>query len=75
MDTRKTSLERAFELARSEKCINVSEIIKHLRIEQYEISQIEGPTIRKQLTQLIEASRASGGTTKSEVHSVKDAGI
>jgi hypothetical protein len=59
MDTQKTSLERAFDLARSGQCIRVADIIKRLRDEGYMALQIEGPHLKKQLAGLIkEAKRA-----------------
>ena len=57
MDVRKTPLQRAFELARSGKCASVHEIIARLKAEKYEVSQIEGPALKKQLLQLIENSK------------------
>ena len=56
MDTRKTALERAFELASSGKCLNVTDIALRLKGEGYSIEQIEGPMLKKQLYALIEAS-------------------
>jgi hypothetical protein len=54
MDTRKTALERAFELARSGECINLPALIKRLDNEGYSGNQIEGPQLKKQLAGLIE---------------------
>ena len=55
-DTRLTALEKAFELARSGKCINVLDIEKRLKSERYDTSQIYGPYLKRQLIQLIEAA-------------------
>jgi len=57
MEARKTSLERAFELARSGKCLFLSDIIKQLKLESYNVSHIEGRALKKQLTQLIEEAK------------------
>ena len=57
MDPRKTSLQRAFELARSGSCLNVYEIIMRLNAERYDASQVEGPALKKQLFQIIENGR------------------
>jgi hypothetical protein len=59
MDVRKTVLEKAFELARSGKCLNFSELLLRLRAERYDLSQIQGPELRKQLMDLIEKARRS----------------
>ena len=50
----KTTLQRAFELAQSGKCLNVMEIVKQLKSEKYDYSQIEGPALKKQLLQIIQ---------------------
>ena len=57
MDTNKTVLERAFDLARSGTCLNISDIIRHLKSEEYLIAQIEGPSLIRQLKQLIDRSK------------------
>ena len=54
MEKRLTALERAFELARSGKWLNVSDILKRLRSERYEITQLEGVALKKQSMALIE---------------------
>lgn len=59
MDLRKTSLQRAFELARTGKYLNVHEIIVRLRSERQDVAQIEGPLLKKQLMEIIEKSRAA----------------
>ena len=55
-----TALEKAFELARSGKCLNVTDIVKRLRSERYDVDQIHGPALKKKLMELIEQSRAPG---------------
>ncbi len=54
MEFKKTSLERAFELARSGKCLTIRDIAIQLHAEKYDISHLEGPALRKQLAELIE---------------------
>lgn len=49
-------LERAFELARSGRCLNVLDIIKCLKAEKYDVSQVEGRALKKQLLQIIQAA-------------------
>jgi len=57
MERRMTALERAFELARSGKCLSVLEIQKRLKSEHLETSHLEGPTLKKQLIRLIAEAR------------------
>lgn len=64
MDTRKTALQRAFELAQTGKYLNVLEIIKRLKAENYNAEQVQGPALKKQLIQLIEKSRKSNDGTR-----------
>jgi hypothetical protein len=59
MDTQKTSLERAFDLARSGKCIGLADLIRHLRSEGYVARQIEGPHLKKQLAGLIKEAKSA----------------
>jgi hypothetical protein len=54
MDQRKTTLERAFELARSGRCLSFNDIAHQLHAEKYELSQLQGPVLKKQLLILIE---------------------
>ena len=44
-----TTLERAFELARTGDYQRVADISKQLRSEGYDLSQLEGDGLRKQL--------------------------
>jgi hypothetical protein len=57
MDSRKTSLQRAFELARSGSYLTVHEIIMRLKMERYDDTQVEGPALKKQLLEIIESSK------------------
>ena len=54
-----TSIERAFELARSGKCRSFSEIKAALKAEGYDTATITGGTLSKQLRQLIAANTKS----------------
>ncbi|WP_246719709.1 hypothetical protein [Methylocystis sp. H62] len=57
MAENKTTIERAFELARSGEYARIGDMVRHLRREGYDIRQIHGPVLRKQLADLIEAAR------------------
>lgn len=59
MDTNKTTIERAFDLAQSGTCLNVHDIVSQLKSEGYAIGQIEGPSLNKQLRELIEKATKS----------------
>ena len=58
MDQNKTSLERAFELARSGGCRSVTEIRSRLKSEGYSESDISGGALTKQLRELINEGAA-----------------
>lgn len=65
MEMHKTALERAFEIARSGRCINLPDVIKCLNQEGYRSGQIEGIQLRKQLLRLIaDANGAKSGKPK-----------
>jgi hypothetical protein len=53
MDQSKTTLERAFELAKSGKVASVTDIRAQLKGEGYVQQQIEGPALGRQLRNLI----------------------
>ena len=53
MNIRLTSLERAFELAKSGSCSTVSDIVRRLKQEGYAVTQVEGRTLKRQLEGLI----------------------
>ena len=57
MDHRMTALERAFQLARCGEVSRLPEIVKTLKREGYSASQIEGPSLKRQLANLIKAAR------------------
>jgi hypothetical protein len=52
-----TTLERAFELAKSGDYESVTEIRAKLKAEGYALSQLEGPSLNRQLRELCKASR------------------
>ena len=59
MDPNMTTIERAFELAKSGKYTSVAEIKQKLQNEGYSLVQLEGRELAKQLRELIKG--ASGG--------------
>ena len=50
-------IEHAFELARSGKYVDVSEIIERLRFEGYVTETIAGPLLFRQLTDMLNKAR------------------
>jgi hypothetical protein len=58
MDHRMTTLERAFQLARSGRVAGLTDIVDALRRDGYSADQIQGPILRRQLADLIKAARA-----------------
>jgi hypothetical protein len=59
MDMHKTTLERAFEIARSGECLGILDLIKRLDREGYQTQQNQGAQLKKQLTHLIEEAKSS----------------
>jgi hypothetical protein len=57
MQQRMTTMERASDLARFGRFTNLTEVIKTLDREGYSASQIQGPLLKRQLTDLIKAAR------------------
>jgi hypothetical protein len=57
MDTRLTSLERAFELAKSGQCATVDQIKRQLKAEGLSAGQVEGRMLIKQLRELMDAAK------------------
>jgi hypothetical protein len=69
MDPSKTTLERAFELARLGECKDVTAICQRLKNEGYDGRQIEGAALRRQLCALIASARPpvpEGGETTGQ---------
>jgi hypothetical protein len=58
MDHRMTTLERAFQLARSGRVSTIADIIGSLKRAGYSTDQIEGRTLKRQLANLIRVARA-----------------
>jgi hypothetical protein len=59
-----TAVERAFQLARSGRFANLPDLLKSLDRAGYSARQIEGPKLKRQLTELIKAAR--GGAVDSD---------
>ncbi len=57
MDHRPTTLERAFELARTGEYEGVKELRVRLKSEGFTLSQVEGPLLTRQLRDLCRAAR------------------
>lgn len=58
MDPTKSTLERAFEMAKSGRYTTMSELRAAIKAEGYTVAQIEGPALGRQLRRLMDASRA-----------------
>jgi hypothetical protein len=68
MQNQPTTIERAFELARSGRFATVTSIRKQLRLEGYqEKSQLQGWTLYNQLRLLIAAQKKAGAVTPPPV--------
>lgn len=57
-----TTLERAFELARTGKCRTVTEVRLKLRSEGFDVDQITGPQLLKQINRILGASQPDAVT-------------
>lgn len=66
MSFQPTSLERAFELARSGECASISDVRKRLKQEGLSVSQLEGPTLTRQLRELCAAAVLSNAEPPNE---------
>jgi hypothetical protein len=53
-----TTMERAFQLAGARTCTTISDIKNRLRAEGYSADQIEGRTLKRQLSALMKARNA-----------------
>ena len=60
LQSNKTTLERAFELARSGKYRTIRELIRELSSEGYSAEQVEGKQVRTHLLRLMKAPKAEG---------------
>jgi hypothetical protein len=61
MDTTKSAIERAFELARSGQASSLAELRAMIKAEGYSLHQITGPSLGRQLRNLITKARAPTG--------------
>ena len=57
MDQNKTALERAFELAKSGKVQNITQLRDQIKAEGYASAQIEGMALSRQLRRMIVQAR------------------
>ena len=57
MDHNKSTLERAFELAKTGKYATIGELRAIIKSEGYSTAQIEGPALGRQLKRLMEANK------------------
>jgi hypothetical protein len=57
MEKSTTAIERAFQLAKSGRFASMRELEKVLKAEGYSSAQLEGPSLRDQLRELMRASR------------------
>lgn len=78
MDHRKTTLERAFELAKSGVYANFGEVRTKIKNEGYDVRQmIGGLSLRKQINQIIQSARANAdcGVGSSEARARSPEGV
>lgn len=59
MDQNKTTLERAFELAKSGRFKSASDLKRAVAAEGYQKSQLDGPSLTRQLTAIIKSNLVS----------------
>ena len=52
MNQSRTSLERAFELARSGTCANIDQVRRRLKAEGHNGREIESPSLMRQIREL-----------------------
>jgi hypothetical protein len=57
MDQNKTAIERAFDLARSGRYTQVADIKRAVSDEGYPQAQLDGPSLRRQLAELIRGAK------------------
>jgi hypothetical protein len=58
MDGSQSTLERAFELAKSGTVDSMAQLRAKIKAEGYAVAQIDGPTLGRQLRALITKSKA-----------------
>lgn len=59
MNSQKTALESAFELAESGTCDSIDELRKQLRSEGFSLAQLMGASLMKQLREVIRTARSA----------------
>jgi len=59
LDSRRTALERAFDLAKSGACSSFNDLAHCLKLEGYSLASIEGFALRKQLRAIIREARGA----------------
>lgn len=59
MNSQKTALERAFELAESGNCDSIDELRKQLKSEGFSLAQLIGASLMKQLREVIRTARSA----------------
>ena len=62
MDHTKSTLERAFELAKSGSVADMAQLRAKIKSEGYIVGQIDGPSLGRQLRELINKSKATERT-------------
>jgi len=62
MDRSKTTIERAFQLAETGRYPTFTDISDQLASEGYDRKQLQGPSLRKQLIEIIRKVRPDAGT-------------
>jgi hypothetical protein len=72
MDLKLTSLERAFQLAKSGNCATIEDIRRALRSEGYGTEQIVGPALLRQLRAILATSRPATMDTSRDPRRVGD---
>jgi hypothetical protein len=66
MNKRPTAIERAFQLAKSGRYASTGHLRKALETEGYSKWQVDGPSLLKQLRELIQGSRDPRGSEAEE---------
>lgn len=65
MDQNKTAIERAFDMARSGQFATVTEIKRAVSAEGYNLAQLEGSSLTRQLRGLITSAAADSDQSAS----------
>ena len=66
MDPRKNTLERAFDLARAGRHTRLSDLIDCLNREGYDGWRVDGPILKKQLSNLIKEAKTTHSPPATE---------